>query len=302
MSKRSETEPTQQDPGLRVLVAGATGYLGKYVVRELKRRGYWVRVLVRSRERFETLGIEADEVFVGELTRRQSLEGVCDGVDTVFSCAGITRQHDGLTWKDVDYQGNLHLLEKARAAGIGRFVYVSVFGAERTRHLDIVAAHEDFVDALRDSGLDWQVLRPTGYFSDLASFLDMARGGRVYLFGSGEQRVNPIHGADLAAVCADVIGGDRTDREIDVGGPEIFTWRQVGEMALGALAKPSRMTSIPLWLADLLVLLLRPFGRHRSELLRFFVSSGRADCVAPRYGTHTLGRHFEELAADGRQS
>src|SRR5262245_33007818 len=72
-----------------VLVAGATGYLGRFVAREFKRRGAWVRVLARNPDRLNTPGpfLEpavaglVDDVFVGEVTRPETLRGLCDGID-----------------------------------------------------------------------------------------------------------------------------------------------------------------------------------------------------------------------------
>ena len=203
----------------RVLVAGATGYLGGFVVRELKERGFFVRALVRSSHRAEDLRDIADEVVEGQVTRPVTLEGVCAGMDVVFSSVGITRQKDRLTFRDVDYQGNTNLLNAAIRAGVKKFVYVSAFKGPSLRHLDIVAAHEDFVDELKASGIEYSVLRPTGYFSDMGEVFKMANKGRVWLIGDGANRVNPIHGADLAAACADAIEGHET--EIDVGGPEV---------------------------------------------------------------------------------
>jgi uncharacterized protein YbjT (DUF2867 family) len=197
----------------RILLAGATGYLGGFVLRELKKRGHFVRALARSPERITSA--DPDEVTRAEITRPETLVAAGDGMECVFSSIGITRQHDGLTWRDVDYQGNLNLLRAARAAGVSRFVYVSLFDGARLRCLDIVAAHEDFVDELKASGLEWIVIRPTGYFSDLKEVYDMAGRGRVYLFGRGEHRVNPIHGEDLASVCADAIEAREARREVD---------------------------------------------------------------------------------------
>jgi len=69
-----------------------------------------------------------------------------------------------------------------------------------------------FVDELEASGIDHVVLRPTGYFSDMGALLEMARRGRVWLIGSGDNRVNPIHGADLAVACANAIEQHQIDR------------------------------------------------------------------------------------------
>ena len=163
------------------------------------------------------------------------------------------------------------------------------------RHLDIVAAHEDFVDGLKRSGIDYAVFRPTGYFSDMGEFFKMARKGRIYLIGSGDNRVNPIHGADLAVRCVDAI--DSNQREIDVGGPEIMTWREVAELAFATQAKSPRVTHIPAWLMWSVVRLVRRFNRHQAELLAFFTTMATTDVVAPTTGSHTLEEHFRELGA-----
>jgi len=84
----------------RVLVAGATGYLGRYMVKEFKKQGYWVRALTRSSDKLEDLRDYVDEAFVGEVTDPASLAGVCAGIDTVFSSIGITKQKDNLTYTE----------------------------------------------------------------------------------------------------------------------------------------------------------------------------------------------------------
>ena len=116
----------------RVLVAGATGYLGNFVARELKTRGYFVRALVRTPGKTGDLKEELDEIHSGEVTQPETLEGVCDGNDVVFSSIGITRQQGKLTFKDVDYQGNKNLLDEAKRAGVAKFVYVSVLDGPKS--------------------------------------------------------------------------------------------------------------------------------------------------------------------------
>ena len=275
----------------RTLVAGATGYLGGFVCRELKSRGYFVRALARSPEKLRPLRDYLDEIVEAEITRAETLEHVCDGIEVVFSSVGITRQKDGLTFRDVDYQGNKNLLDVALKAEVRRFVYVSVLHGPRLRHLEIVDAHEAFVDELEASGIEHVVLRPTGYFSDLGEILEMARRGRVWLIGSGTNRVNPIHGADLAIASADAIEGAARDSE--VGGPQTLTWNEVSAVAFEALGSPPRISHVPLWLMQTLVHPVRLFNRHQGELLSFFVTMATTDVVARPTGTHTLVEHFK---------
>ncbi|MCG8509723.1 MAG: SDR family oxidoreductase [Rhodospirillales bacterium] len=285
----------------RILVAGGSGYLGRFVLAELKRRGHFVRVLVRCPEKIADVDPHPDEVFVGDVTRPETLDSCCRGIETVFSSVGITRQRDGLTFRDVDYQGNLNLLEAAEAAGVERFVYVSVFGAMGMADLAIVKAHEDFVAALKQSNLKSVIMRPTAYFSDMAEILEMARRGRVFLFGSGRARVNPIHGADLARVCAHLIDGPSV--ELEVGGPQNLSFREIAKLAFDMLGRPARIITIPATPVRMLVPLVKLFDRQRGELLDYFLSAGvRGGLAANAFGNRTLQRDFQDRLAVGPEN
>jgi len=111
---------------IKVLVAGATGYLGRFLIKELKKQNYWVRALARNVNKLDDLKDYIDEVFEAEVTKPETLNGICDGIDAVISSIGITRQKDGLTYMDVDYQGNKNLLDLAGKNKVSKFVFVSV--------------------------------------------------------------------------------------------------------------------------------------------------------------------------------
>jgi nucleoside-diphosphate-sugar epimerase len=121
----------------------------------------------------------------------------------------------------------------------------------------------------------------------------MARKGRVWLIGSGENLVNPIHGADLAAACVDAAEGD--SHVIDVGGPETLTWHDVADLAFDVLDKPAKVSRIPEWLMWSVVRLVKLFNRHRGDLLAFFTTMATTDVVAPQRGIHTLDEHYRQL-------
>lgn len=277
----------------RVLVAGATGYLGGFVAREFKSQGYFVRALARSPQKLDSLDPAPDEVIRGEVTRPATLAHVCDGIDVVFSSVGITRQKDKLTFQDVDFQGNKNLLAEARRSGVEKFIYVSVLDGPNLMHLDIVKAHEDFVAVLKASGMNYAVVRPTGYFSDMSEFLKMAEKGRIYLIGSGTNRCNPIHGEDLAKICVGAVAGER--QEIDAGGPQTMTYREIAELAFRTLGRKPRISSIPMLLMRPVVALTRIFSRKQGELLAFFTTMMTRDVVAPATGRHTLADYFQSL-------
>lgn len=276
----------------KVMVAGATGYLGKHIVNELQLRNIEFEAMVRNAGKLQSLGLKEAQVVTAEVTSPESLVGTLDQTDVVISTVGITRQKDGLTYMDVDYQANMNLLHEAKAAGVKQFIYVSAINGNKMRHLKIMEAKEEFVDALKIWGFDYTVIRPNGFFSDMKDFLDMAKRGRVYLFGQGEYKLNPIHGADLAKVVVDTIGTN--EREIEVGGPDILTQNEIGALALKAWKRPVRISHIPDWIRRLLIKLLRGLTSSKTYgPYEFFLTMMAADNVAPRYGVHRLKGFFE---------
>jgi len=230
---------------MKVLVAGATGNLGKPMVRAFKERGYWVRALARNAAKLEDIQGSIDDVFLGDATRNDTLSGLCDDIDIVFSALGrtlslrTTKEKGG--FRSVDYIGNNNLLEVAKKASIKKFLYVSVFGPHLFPDLEYVKAHEDFVTELRASGLDYAVIRPTAFFSTLGETLRLARSGRAFVIGDGQKRINAIHELDLAEVCVAAVTNQQ--HEIPVGGPIIYTRAEIAQLGFNALKRPGKIHS-----------------------------------------------------------
>ncbi|MGK0499345.1 MAG: hypothetical protein ACJAYG_000982 [Oceanicoccus sp.] len=293
----------------KVLIAGATGYLGRFAVQAFKQQGYWVRVLVRDAKRLRQEGPfaspainidEIDDVFIGEITKPESLVGMLDGIDWVFSCVGISRQRDGLTFEKVDYQCNKNLIDLCELSHVKRFSYVSMQGAENIMQLAITQAHERIVNELKQSSMQYRIIRPCGYFSDMGALYDMAKSGRGFLVGKGTNLMNPIYGADLAEVCVNVTAGD--ELEVEAGGPEVMSQREALELAFDVVGKPAKIMVIPIWLARGLVKIISLLSKQFGDLGDFIVTAGEIDGVGPKLGTMTLRSYFEQMhQADQRK-
>jgi uncharacterized protein YbjT (DUF2867 family) len=288
----------------KVLVAGASGYLGRHVVREFASRGYSVRAFARNREKLSKEGPNLDppvsdvieDIVIGDAADRATLKNVCKDVDIVFSCMGLTSPQPGITSRQIDHLGNRALLEDARSHNVRKFIYISVFNAEKMQDSDMVQAHELFVHDLKASGMPYTVIRPTAYFNDMGMFFNFARKGHVFLFGNGKNRFNPIQGADLATVCADA-AEEEESREIAVGGPDIYTYDETNLMAFEALRMEPKITHVPMWLGDIALFVLGIVNKPLKSILSFALSVSRMDNVAPATGTRHLGDFFRELAA-----
>jgi uncharacterized protein YbjT (DUF2867 family) len=280
---------------VKVLVAGSTGYLGRHIVRELTGSGHHVRALTRDPARLEPVRDAVDEVFTADATDPQALAGCCEGVDAVISTVGLVGKAGRQTCWDVDYGANRNLLEEAARSGVGTFVYTSVVRAPALEKLELVRAKRAFERDLRNSGMAYTILFPNGYFSDFDEYLTMARKGRVYLFGDGSFRINPIDGTDVAAAAVDAL--TRTTREIELGGPDLLTHEQIAHHAFAAWGTPARITHIPAWIltsALAVMRLMTPLRIH--GVIEFPLTVLTHDVISPTAGRRHLAEHFHQTA------
>lgn len=279
-----------------IVLAGATGYLGAYIAKELKSRGYYVTLLVRNKKSLINKMVIADNVIEGDMRDKQFYKGLFEGVDTVISTVGITRQKDGATYMDIDYGVNKLLLNEALDAKVRKFIYTSVLHGENLKHLKICQAKELFVGTLQSSNIESTIIRPSGFFSDMEEFIQMAKSGRVYLFGDGKKEANPIDGEDLAKVCVDSI--NLSESEINIGGPEIMTHNEMARIAFNVIGKPIKIMYIPNWVRKSLLWTVQKITNQKTYgPIEFFLTVMSMDMVGQQYGKKTLQEHFESKTA-----
>ena len=121
----------------------------------------------------------------------------------------------------------------------------------------------------------------------------MARAGRVYLFGDGSNRINPIHGADLAEFCVGSLEGQ--EQQLDVGGPEVFTYREIAKLAFDVLDQPEKVTCVPKSLVSATVGALRLLTPVRVYgPVEFMASVMTMDVIGQRHGQRRLADHFRD--------
>lgn len=281
-----------------VVVAGASGSVGREVVRALAARGVRVRALSRDPKKLSDLPLA--EVHLGDALDPKTLEGLFTGVDRAFSCVGASVSSDPGAGRagfvDVDVPSNRNLIEAALRAGVRRFVYVSAAGAPEHRDVAYLRAHAEVEELLRHSGLAHAIIRPTGFFSAFEEYLALARKGAVPEIGSGQVKTNPIHPADLAEVCADAVLSEETFAR-EVGGPQILTRHEVVELAFAALGKPTRVRRVPPGVARVGSALVRPFHPRLGELGQFLAAISSMDIVAEQTGSRRLADHFKDCVA-----
>ncbi|SGY89229.1 SDR family oxidoreductase [Moritella viscosa] len=285
---------------LRILIAGSTGYLGRHLVHELLIKNADFKVLARDSAKLEAMGVAKEKIEIVQVTDAQSLDGCCDGVDVVISCVGITRQKDRVGYMDVDFQANLNLLLEAERAGVKKFIYVSALNAKKYSCVRLLKAKEAFVTKLLAvKSLEACIIRPNGFYSDIEEFYSMAKAGRVYLFGSGNVRLNPIHGEDLARFCLEAI--DKPDRELDIGGPEVFSVSEIAKAAFNAQDKRVKITYLPDWIRKIALFIATMLPEALGGPAEFFLTAMAQDMIAPSYGNRKIDPYFKHIFQSDRK-
>ena len=275
-----------------VLLAGASGHLGRAIAHELQQRDYRVRALVRSPEKAAMMRPLVHEVVVADATRPETLAGVGEGVTVVVSALGKSTVHhdrDAADFLDVDLRGNLNLLEAVRGLPLDKFLYVSAFGTQYFPRVSYFRAHHEFAEALAASGLPYTVVKPVTLFAAFLDLLERGQQQRLVYLGSGAQRTNPIWEGDLARICVDALPG--TAKVIEAGGEEVYTRKElVRKVGLVAGGRAPRSRSF--LVARAMMLMAGFANRNRYHQLAFQTAVAAQDLIAPRRGTFQLERYL----------
>ncbi|MBW4654292.1 MAG: SDR family oxidoreductase [Kaiparowitsia implicata GSE-PSE-MK54-09C] len=203
------------------LVTGATGSLGKRVVRYLREQQQPVRAFVRLNSRYGDLEQRGAQAFIGDLGHERDIQKACQGVSYVISAHGSNS--DGGTAQSIDYRANIDLIDAAKANGIQHFVFISVLGSDRGYDdAPVFKAKRAVEQYLETSGLNYTILRPSGFASSLIPLAERYQQTGLYLLiGDPQTRSSIVSTDDLARIAATAPQIDAAKNIVfAVGGPQ----------------------------------------------------------------------------------
>lgn len=208
------------------LVTGATGQLGRSIVRQLRLQESPVRALVRLMSDYSELENRGAEIFIGELTRARDIERAVQGVQYVISA------HGGAS-EDLNYRANIDLIDAAKQHGVQHFVFISVLGVDRGYEDALTfKAKWEVEKYLQASGLNYTILRPSGFASNLISLAEQFQRTGIYLLiGDPQSRSSIVSTDDLARIAIASPTTEAARNQIfAIGGPEILQRRAVPQI------------------------------------------------------------------------
>lgn len=240
----------------QVTVFGGSGFIGRAIVRELARQGFVVRAAARRIELADALKTAGD---VGQITLMranmrvpQSVAAAIAGSQAVINAAGIPCQRGRQRYEQVHVDGARTIAQAANAFGVQRLVHVSGIGADsrssRNRFIrSKVAAESAMIGAFENT----VVLRPSVVFGPNDQvFNRLARVACQAPFmpvvGNGRARVQPVFVSDVAkAAVAAMVLPEAAKKAYELGGPRVYTYRELAELVLRTIDRDKRIIGIP---------------------------------------------------------
>ena len=239
---------------LVVLVTGATGFLGRRVVRELLERRHQVRCLIHTPGRERMFDHRAVEVQYGDVRDPASLSHAFYDAEAVVHLVGVIRRKRGNAFEEVHREGTANVVAAAKDAGARHFLHVSVIGAANDRNHPYLYTKWLGEQEVINGGVPYTIFRPSMLFGEGDEFLN-ALAGLVRLFplvpviGSGNNRLHPLAVDDLARCIAVTLGrDDLKGRTLDLGGTERMNYNEVVAVVAAAMGKRRLRFHLPVWL------------------------------------------------------
>ncbi|KAF4356048.1 hypothetical protein F8388_013638 [Cannabis sativa] len=322
---------------VNVLVVGSTGYIGKFVVKELINRGF--NVIAVARERSGIKGKNSKEETFNELKGanvcfsdvtnfdclEKSLESLSVPIDVVVSCLASRSGGVKDSWK-IDYEATKNSLVAGRKFGASHFVLLSAICVQKPllefQRAKLKFEAELMKEAEENSGFSFSIVRPTAFFKSLGGQVELVKDGKPYvMFGDGKLcACKPISEPDLASFIADcVLSEDKINQVLPIGGPgKALTPLEQGEMLFKLLGREPKFLKVPIGIMDFAIGILDnlvkifpsmedaaefgKIGRYYAaeSMLILDPETGEYSAeMTPSYGNDTLEEFFERVLREG---
>jgi len=303
---------------ITVAVAGATGYIGKFVVKECLRQGFKTIAISRNGD----FSVEGASTVAADVTNIEDLEEKVfkrEKIDAVISCLA-SRSGTKSDSYAIDYKATSNCLVAGRNNGIEHFTLLSAFCVKKPI-LQFQKAKLKFEEELvessksKDRPISYSIVRPTAFFKSVSGQLEVVKGGFPFVvFGDGQMcRCNPIAEVDLARYLVNSITDPSKNNQIlDIGGPdEGYTMSQQGALLAEACGVKPNIVKAPIGLFDFIINSLDWLGKFlpsledAAELARIGKYYAVEDMLTTepdqKFGSITLKEHYEKIAKEGQE-
>jgi uncharacterized protein YbjT (DUF2867 family) len=239
-------------------IFGGSGFVGRYVVKRLAQQGYIVRVAVRDPEAalfLKPMGAVGQIVpLFASVTNEGTVHRATDGADVVVNAVGILSESGSATFQAIHTEGAARVARIAAAGGVGRFVQISAIGADTGSPSAYGASKGRAERAVLDAFPTAAILRPSLVFGledkFFNRFAEIARLSPIMPVICGETKMQPVYVCDVAdAVMASLASQAASGKTCELGGPRVWTFREILAYILKQTKRNRRLVDIPMGIA-----------------------------------------------------
>jgi len=231
---------------MNVFLTGSTGFVGSEILKQLLDAGHHVRCLIRAGSENKLPPHPQIEVRRGDATDPASLEGALLNCDAVIHLIGIIREFPNrdITFQKLHVEATRNLLQAAGSQGVKRFIHMSANGSRADAETDYHRTKWQAEEAVRASGLDWTIFRPSLIFGAHGEFVTMLADlirklPVVPVFGDGRYRMTPVAVGDVAkGFVAALRRSDTVGKIYHCGGAKSYTYDEMLDAFGKVLGKP----------------------------------------------------------------
>jgi len=238
-----------------VAIFGGTGFIGRYVVRELARRGWRVNVATRdpkNARHLQPMGSVGQIVPVfANIRDEASTAAAVRGADYVVNLVGILYESGAQTFDTLQAEGPGRIAKAAAEAGVQRFIQISAIGADEGSPSHYARSKAAGEKAAKAAFPDTTVLRPSIVFGPEDGFFNLFAGlARTFpilpLIGGGTSRFQPVYVGDVAdAVMACLDDKATAGETFELGGPKVYTFKELMELILAEIRRKRLLVPVP---------------------------------------------------------
>lgn len=257
---------------MKLLVVGATGTLGRQVVRQALDEDHEVRCLVRNPNKAIFLKEWGAEIVKGDLCDKSTLAPALKGVDAVLDAA-TARVTDNLRARDVDWNGKVNLIQATKAAGVERYIFFSIIDAEKYPEVPLMNIKHCTELFLAESGLNYTVLRLAGFMQGLISQYAIPILEEQVVWVSGESTpIAYMNTQDIAKFAIRALSVPETEKKtFPVVGTKAWGAYEIMNLCENLSGKKTRISRVSLTVLGLLRRVTRfcEWGQNTADRLTF---------------------------------
>jgi uncharacterized protein YbjT (DUF2867 family) len=257
---------------MNILIVGATGTLGRQIVRRALDEGHQVRCLVRNPRKPTFLKEWGASLVKGNLCQPETLPRTLEGIDAVIDAA-TARPTDSLTVKQVDWDGKVALIQAAKAAGVERYVFFSILNASQYPNVPLMDIKHCTEKFLEEAELNYTILKPCGFMQGLIPqyAIPILENQAVWVTGESTP-IAYMDTLDIAKFAVRALEVPETaKRSFPLAGSRAWTADEIINLCERLSGKSAKISRLPMGLLQFLSRAMRFFEwtRNASDRLIF---------------------------------